>query len=114
MNRPRRQFLHLAAGVVALPAVSRFARAQTYPMQPVRLIVGFAAGGGNDITARLMGQCVSMARYFAERIPWTRRAIEKTLFELDQTHVQQGFYFTTVDGRVSDELLSGNLLQESA
>ena len=59
MNRPRRQFLHLAAGVVALPAVSRFARAQTYPMQPVRLIVGFAAGGFTDLAARLMGQWLS-------------------------------------------------------
>jgi len=59
MNRPRRQFLHLAAGVVALPAVSRFARAQTYPTQPVRLIVGFAAGGFTDLAARLMGQWLS-------------------------------------------------------
>ena len=41
----RRRFLHLAAGAAALPAVSRFARAQTYPTRPVRLVVGFAAGG---------------------------------------------------------------------
>src|SRR6266550_4127224 len=56
MKLPRRQFLHLAAGAAALPAVARIARAQTYPSRPVRWIVGFAAGGGNDITARLMGQ----------------------------------------------------------
>ena len=56
---PRRQFLHLAAGAVALPAVSRIASAQTYPMRPVHLIVGFAAGGPTDIAARLVGQWLS-------------------------------------------------------
>jgi tripartite-type tricarboxylate transporter receptor subunit TctC len=56
MKFPRRTFLHLAAGAVALPAVSRIAQAQGYPTRPVHLIVGFAAGGGNDIAARLMGQ----------------------------------------------------------
>jgi tripartite-type tricarboxylate transporter receptor subunit TctC len=55
----RRQFLHLAAGAAALPAVSRVARAQAYPTRPVRLIVVQAAGGGNDIVARLMGQWLS-------------------------------------------------------
>jgi tripartite-type tricarboxylate transporter receptor subunit TctC len=50
MEIQRRQFLHLAAGAVALPAVSRTARGQTYPTRPVRIVVGFAAGGGGDIT----------------------------------------------------------------
>jgi tripartite-type tricarboxylate transporter receptor subunit TctC len=56
---PRRQFLHLAAGAAALPVVSRAARAQTYPSQPVRIIVGVAPGGATDIVARLMGQWLS-------------------------------------------------------
>jgi len=60
MKLPRRNFLHLAAGAAALPAVSRIALAQTYPTRPVRIIVGFAAGGGpSDTLARLMGQWLS-------------------------------------------------------
>jgi tripartite-type tricarboxylate transporter receptor subunit TctC len=52
----RRRFLHLAAGIAALPAVSCFARAQAYPSRTVHWIVGYTPGGGNDIFARLMGQ----------------------------------------------------------
>jgi len=59
MTLPRRRFLQLAAGVAALPGISRGARAQAYPSRPVRLIVGYAAGGGNDITARLLGHWLS-------------------------------------------------------
>ena len=59
MKLPRRQFLHLAAGAAALPAVSSIARAQAYPSRPVSLIAGFAPGGGVDITARLVGQWLS-------------------------------------------------------
>jgi tripartite-type tricarboxylate transporter receptor subunit TctC len=59
MKLPRRQFLHLAAGAAAMPALTRAAWAQTYPARPVHVIAGFAAGGGVDITARLIGQWLS-------------------------------------------------------
>jgi tripartite-type tricarboxylate transporter receptor subunit TctC len=59
MKLPRRNFLHLAAGAAALPAVSHIAWAQEYPTKPVRIIVGFAPGGGADIAARLIGQWLS-------------------------------------------------------
>src|SRR5258708_19516024 len=55
----RREFLHLAAGAAALPAVSRVVWAQAYPTRPVRLIAPFAAGGTSDTVARLMGQWLS-------------------------------------------------------
>ena len=59
MKPPRRQFLHLAAGAVALPLLSRIASAQAYPTRPVRIVVTFLAGGSNDIVARLIGQWLS-------------------------------------------------------
>ena len=55
----RRQFLHLAAGAAALPVLPRIAQAQSWPTRPVRLVVGFPAGGPVDIVARLMGQWLS-------------------------------------------------------
>jgi tripartite-type tricarboxylate transporter receptor subunit TctC len=55
----RRQFLHLAVGVAALPISSRIARAQSYPTRPVHLLEGFGAGSAPDIVARLIGQALS-------------------------------------------------------
>jgi tripartite-type tricarboxylate transporter receptor subunit TctC len=59
MTPPRRQFLHLALGAAVLPAISRFAWAQTYPSRPVRIVVPIAPGGANDIVVRMMGQRLS-------------------------------------------------------
>jgi tripartite-type tricarboxylate transporter receptor subunit TctC len=59
MKLPRRRFLHLAAGAAALPTLPHIAKAQAYPAQPVRLIVGFVAGGLTDITGRLIAQWLS-------------------------------------------------------
>src|ERR1700730_1884942 len=55
----RRQFLHLAAGAAALPAMSHAARAQTYPTRPVHLIVNLAPGGGLDFMSRIIGEYLS-------------------------------------------------------
>src|ERR1700722_20340867 len=59
MKLLRRQFLHLAAGAAAFPALSRVAWAQNYPAHPVQIVVGFAAGSTTDILARLMAPWLS-------------------------------------------------------
>ena len=59
MKLPRRQFLHLAAGAAALPAVPRIVRAQAYPSRPVQIVAGFPAGSAPDILARLIGEWLS-------------------------------------------------------
>jgi tripartite-type tricarboxylate transporter receptor subunit TctC len=59
MKSSRRRFLHFVVGAAAVPAISRAARADTYPSHPVRLVVGFAAGSTTDILGRLMGQWLS-------------------------------------------------------
>src|SRR5215475_12784313 len=59
MKLPRRRFLHLAANAAVVSSVPRMTRAQAYPSRPVRIIVGYAPGGGQDILARLIGQWLS-------------------------------------------------------
>src|SRR5580692_5145847 len=59
MKFPRRQFLHLATGAAALPAMSRIGCALDYPSRPVRFVVGFPAGSATDIVARLIAQSLS-------------------------------------------------------
>ena len=59
MKLPRRQFLRLAAGAAALPAVSSLARAQAYPTRPITMIVPFAAAGPSDVAARIVGEHIS-------------------------------------------------------
>jgi tripartite-type tricarboxylate transporter receptor subunit TctC len=58
---PRRQFLHLAAGAAALPAVSRMAKAQAYPTRPVSIVVPYAAGGPTDTLGRILAEGMRMA-----------------------------------------------------
>lgn len=59
MKFPRRKFLHLSAGLLALPALSRLARAENYPTKPIRLIVQVPAGSAPDIIARVIGDWMS-------------------------------------------------------
>ena len=56
MKLPRRRFLQLAAGTAALPALSRFARAQTYPSRPITMVVGYGVGGPSDTIARIVAE----------------------------------------------------------
>jgi tripartite-type tricarboxylate transporter receptor subunit TctC len=66
MRFPRRKFLQLAAGAVALPSIARLARAQAYPTRPITLIVPFAPGGGTDVAARIVGE--HMTRTLGQQI----------------------------------------------
>jgi hypothetical protein len=59
MKLPRRDFLHLVLGAASLPAISRIARAQTYPSRPITMVVPFAAGGAFDVLGRIVGAQMS-------------------------------------------------------
>jgi tripartite-type tricarboxylate transporter receptor subunit TctC len=61
MKLPRRQFLHLAAGAAALPAMSRFAWAQAYPTRPITMIVPFPAGGPTDTIGRIVAEGIRVS-----------------------------------------------------
>jgi hypothetical protein len=67
----RRQFLHLVAGAVAVPTMSRIARAQAYPSRPVRIIVDFTPGGSTDIVARLIGYTCPSGQALCWRRRWS-------------------------------------------
>jgi len=84
MKLPRRNFLHLAAGAAALPAVSRIASAQAYPTRPVRVIVPFARAGDTDLVARLMGQWLSerVGQPFRPARPLVQRELVPPAVEL--------------------------------
>jgi len=79
MKLPRRTFLHLTAGAATLPAVSRIAWAQAYPTRPVRILVGYAAGGPLDISARLIAQWLSerLGSNLSSRTGRARQAISQ-------------------------------------
>src|SRR5262252_1109874 len=62
----RRQFLHLAAGIAAVPIASRVAKAQAYPTRPITMIVPFAAGGPSDVSARIVSE--HMSRTLGQRL----------------------------------------------
>jgi hypothetical protein len=86
---PRRQFLHLAAGTVALPALSRIALAQAYPTRPVRIVVGFPPGTSSDIIGRLSwvqhyrpADNPNVARIYHHK---TRELVEMPLYDEDDT-----------------------------
>src|SRR5262249_5190633 len=97
----RRQFLHLAAGAAALPAVPRFARAQTYPAPPVRVIVPVAGGGGSDITARLMGQWVSEGLGQPSRIGLSSSLVDRSIAGADHSRA-------TDHRRATDHSIAGD------
>ena len=71
MKLPRRKFLQLAAGAAALPAVAGSAYAQSYPTRPLRLVLGYPAGGSTDLVARIMGA------WLAERLGQSVRRREQ-------------------------------------
>jgi tripartite-type tricarboxylate transporter receptor subunit TctC len=86
MKLPRRRFLHLAACAVTLPAGSRVARSQNYPARPVRIIVGFSAGGTTDIIARLIAQ--GLSERLGQQFIIENRPVPTWLLKRSRVHLQ--------------------------
>jgi hypothetical protein len=106
MKLPRRNFLHLAAGAAALPAVSRIASAQAYPSRPVRIIVPFAPAGSTDIVARLIVGAARQADHRRQsagrrRQYWNRNRCESAAGWL---HAPHGLSVNAINPAVYDNL----------
>ena len=93
MKLLRRKFLHLAAGAAALPVFLRAVGAQTYPTRPVTIIVPFAAGGGTDVSARIVGEYMSRTlgqQFIIENVPGAGGTTGSIRAMIDLSNINDG------------------------